>query len=95
MTCSAVIARAMCERFVCTQRASASPINYGHYDLLLGAHAPSEVYPLIGRWLDERCGAARPAADRAEAASAPGGCPEEITPERDTAAAAASPTTAA
>ena len=28
-------------------------IDYGHADLILGKHAPNEVYPLILKWLDE------------------------------------------
>ncbi|RLB59677.1 MAG: hypothetical protein DRI34_00995 [Deltaproteobacteria bacterium] len=28
--------------------------DYGHGDLLLGRHAPEEIYPLLGEWLEQR-----------------------------------------
>src|SRR5207249_5003287 len=40
------------KRFVICSRAQKFSVNYGHFDMLLGAHAPDEVYPLLGDWLD-------------------------------------------
>lgn len=33
--------------------------DYGHLDLLVGERAPDEVYPLIGKWLEEKAGNGR------------------------------------
>ena len=41
------------------------PRDYSHADLILGLHAPTDVYPVILRWLDEHR-AARPSRRRAE-----------------------------
>ena len=30
--------------------------DYGHDDLVIGRHARLEVYPVVRRWLDDRCG---------------------------------------
>ena len=33
-------------------RASGFPRDYSHADLILGRHAPDDVYPVVGEWLD-------------------------------------------
>lgn len=35
------------KRFVICSRAQKFSVNYGHFDLLLGSHAPKEIYPLV------------------------------------------------
>jgi hypothetical protein len=49
---------------VICSRAHKFSVNYGHYDLVLGTHAPQEIYPLVREWL-----AARAAQDAARASS--------------------------
>ena len=41
------------KRFIILSRAQKCAVNYGHFDMLLGTHAPEDVYPLIVDWLDE------------------------------------------
>ncbi len=40
------------KRFVICSRAQKFSVNYGHFDMLLGNHAPAEVYPVVREWLD-------------------------------------------
>jgi pimeloyl-ACP methyl ester carboxylesterase len=39
------------KQFQICSRAQGMKVNYGHFDLLLGKDAPTEIYPLISRWL--------------------------------------------
>jgi pimeloyl-ACP methyl ester carboxylesterase len=41
------------KRFVICSRAQKFAVNYGHFDLLLGEHAPAEIFPLVHEWLAE------------------------------------------
>ncbi|HEX2569843.1 MAG TPA: alpha/beta hydrolase [Polyangia bacterium] len=41
------------KRFVICSRAQKFAANYGHFDLLLGQHAPAEIFPLVRDWLAE------------------------------------------
>jgi pimeloyl-ACP methyl ester carboxylesterase len=42
------------KEFVVVGRSTGFDHDYSHVDLVLGRHAPDEVYPLLGGWLDER-----------------------------------------
>ena len=39
------------KRFVILSRAQRSTVNYGHFDMLLGTHARTDVFPVIRDWL--------------------------------------------
>lgn len=41
------------KRFIICSRAQKFAVNYGHFDLLLGHHAPAEIFPLVRNWLAE------------------------------------------
>jgi pimeloyl-ACP methyl ester carboxylesterase len=41
------------KRFIICSRAQKFAVNYGHFDLLLGHHAPAEIFPLVRDWLAE------------------------------------------
>lgn len=41
------------KRFIICSRAQKFAVNYGHFDLLLGHHAPIEIFPLVREWLAE------------------------------------------
>jgi len=40
------------KRFVILSRAQRSTVNYGHFDMLLGTHARTDVFPVIRDWLE-------------------------------------------
>lgn len=40
------------KRFVVAGRDTGFAHHYSHVDLVLGKHAPDEIYPVVGRWLD-------------------------------------------
>ncbi len=39
------------KRFQICSRAQKLSVNYGHFDLLIGSHAPTEIYPQVGDWI--------------------------------------------
>jgi pimeloyl-ACP methyl ester carboxylesterase len=44
------------KEFRICSRAQGLRVNYGHFDLLWGSHAPDEVYPIVAAWLGARVG---------------------------------------
>ena len=40
------------KQFMICSRAQGLRVNYGHFDLVIGREAPSEIYPLVARWLE-------------------------------------------
>jgi len=40
------------KQFQICSRAQGMRVNYGHYDLLIGREAPTEIYPLVARWIE-------------------------------------------
>jgi pimeloyl-ACP methyl ester carboxylesterase len=43
--------------FICS-RAQGLRVNYGHFDLVMGREAPTEIFPMVLRWLDAHAGVA-------------------------------------
>jgi pimeloyl-ACP methyl ester carboxylesterase len=41
------------KKFVICSKAQKFKVNYGHFDMLLGAYSPLEVYPLVGDWIED------------------------------------------
>ncbi len=40
------------KQFQILSRAQGLRVNYGHYDMLIGREAPTEVYPMVARWIE-------------------------------------------
>jgi pimeloyl-ACP methyl ester carboxylesterase len=40
------------KQFVICSRAQGLRVNYGHFDMVFGREAPSEIFPIVARWLD-------------------------------------------
>ena len=56
------------KKFLICSRAQRFSVNYGHFDLLIGSHAPREIYPVVREWIDARAlpvNATSEASDRA------------------------------
>jgi poly(3-hydroxyalkanoate) synthetase len=58
------------KRFVICSRAQKFSVNYGHFDMLIGKHAPAEIYPVLRDWLDAHAGIAARTATPAAATPA-------------------------
>jgi pimeloyl-ACP methyl ester carboxylesterase len=58
------------KQFQICSRAQGMRVNYGHYDLLIGREAPTEIYPIVARWIEAHATLDRPELDETEASTA-------------------------
>jgi hypothetical protein len=55
------------KRFFVAGHVSGLDHEYSHVDLVLGAHAPDEIFPRVADWLDERRALVEPSRKEASA----------------------------